>query len=99
MNHYNTMTHGRIISAAEVEQVVIDALRASSDKSAPVSRETDVLQVVDSLGLMMSVANIQTALNIKLEPREVIGVLQSRSVADLGLVLITALKSRGELSA
>jgi acyl carrier protein len=92
------MTQGTGISAAAVEQVVIEALRAAaSDKSIPVSRDTDVLYIVDSLGLMMSVANIQTALNIKLEPREVIGVFQSRSVADLASVLITAMKARNAL--
>ncbi len=96
MNSHNTMTHGAEVSSTAVEHVVIDALCAASpDKSVPITRETDVLQVVDSLGLMMGLANIQTALNIKLEPREIIGVLQSRSIADLASVLVTALKARG----
>jgi len=81
------------MSAAAVEQVVIDALlAASSDTPAQVSRETEVLQLVDSLGLMMSLANIQTSLNIKLEPKQIIGLLRARSIADLALVLTAALR-------
>jgi acyl carrier protein len=82
-------------SAAAVEQAVIDAIRAASpDSSVPISRDTEVLQVVDSLGLMVSLAKIQAALQIKLEPTEVIGVLRSRSVADITQVLITAMGTR-----
>lgn len=87
--------YGMPVSAAAIEQVVIQALRAaSSDKSAQVSATTEVLQVVDSLGLMMGLANIQAALNIKLEPREIIEVLQARSVADIALALAKALSAR-----
>jgi hypothetical protein len=82
--------------ATAVERVVIDVmLAASADKSVPVSRDTEVLQVVDSLGLMMGLAKLQTALNIRLAPRETIAALQARSIADLALVLITAMGARG----
>lgn len=92
-------TLGIPIATAAVEQMVIDAmLAASSDKSFPVSRDTEVLQVVDSLGLMMSLAKIQTALHITLEPRELIGVLQARSVADVALVLTKAVGARNRQS-
>jgi hypothetical protein len=43
---------------------------------------------------MMGLANIQAALNIKLEPREIIEVLQARSVADIALALAKALGAR-----
>jgi acyl carrier protein len=86
---------GMPVSPAAIEQLVIQALRAaSSDKSVQVSATTEVLQVVDSLGLMMGLANIQAALNIKLEPREIIEVLQARSVADIALALAKALGAR-----
>lgn len=89
-------TPGTPMPAAAVEQVVIDAMLAASvDKSLPVSRDTEVLRVVDSLGLMMGLAKIQTALNIKLAPRETIAALQARSIGDLALVLITAMGARG----
>lgn len=75
--------------------MVIDAmLAASPDKPARVSRDTEVLQVVDSLGLMLSLANIQAVLNITLEPKEIIGALQARSIADLALVLSPVLEAR-----
>jgi acyl carrier protein len=83
------------MSSAAVEQVVIDAvLVASPDKSVRVSRDTDVLQVVDSLGLMMSLVDIQAALNFRLEPKELIAALQAHSVADLALVITMALGAR-----
>jgi acyl carrier protein len=91
--------HGMPVSAAAIEQVVIHALRAAStDKSAQVSGSTEVLQVVDSLGLMMGLANIQAALNLKLEPRETIEVLQARSVADVAVALEKALGLRSRQS-
>lgn len=83
------------MSSAAVEQMVIDAmLAASPDKSVRLSRDTDVLHVVDSLGLMMSLVDIQTALNIRLEPKELIGALQAQSIADLALVLTMAMGDR-----
>jgi acyl carrier protein len=88
-------TPGMTMSAAAIEQVIIEALlAASSDRSVPVSRDTDVLQVVDSLGLMMSLADIQTKLNIRLEPQELIDALQARSIADVAVALTTALAAR-----
>jgi acyl carrier protein len=84
-----------LMSAKAVDQVVIEAMFAAShDKSVNVTRETELLEVVDSLGLMMGLTNIQAALNIRLEPRELIGALQARSIADLSLVLSTALAAR-----
>ena len=86
-------TSGMPVTAAAVEQVIMDAMLAVSPGKS-VSRDIDLLQVVDSLGLMMSLAKIQATLNIRLEPRELIGALQSRSIADLALVLAMALKGR-----
>ncbi len=95
MTSGTTPTPRMPMSAAALEQVVIDAmLAASPDKSIPVSRDTEVLQVLDSLGLMMSLVDIQTALNIRLEPKELIGALQARSIADLALELTMALGAR-----
>jgi acyl carrier protein len=88
-------TPGMTMSAAGIEQVVVEALSAaSSDRSVPLSRDTEVLQVVDSLGLMMSLADIQTKLNIRLEPQELIDALQARSIADLAVGLTTVLAAR-----
>jgi acyl carrier protein len=88
-------TPGMTMSAAAIEQVIIEALlAASSDRSVPVSRDTDVLQVVDSLGLMMGLADIQTKLNIRLEPQELIAAFQARSIADVAVALTTVLAAR-----
>lgn len=82
-------------SAASVEQVVIEAMcAASADKTVPVCADTEVLQIVDSLGLMMSLAKIQAALNFRLEPKEIIGVLQARSIRDVTLALTRAVEAR-----
>lgn len=79
----------------DVEQVVIDTMRASlSGTSAGVSRDTEVLRLVDSLGLIMVLGKIQAALNITLQPKEVIQVLSARSIADVALALSAALSAR-----
>lgn len=83
------------VSAASVEQVVFEAMcAASADKAVRVCADTEVLQIVDSLGLMMSLANIQAALNVRLEPKEIIGVLQARSIRDVTLALTRAMETR-----
>jgi acyl carrier protein len=90
-----TATPAMPMSAAKVEQMIIDAfLAASPGNQVPLSRDTGVLDIVDSLGLMMGLANLQTALKIVLEPKEIIGALQARSVADLASVLMTAMEAR-----
>jgi acyl carrier protein len=89
-------TPGVLPSAAAIEQVVLDAMvAASADKAVPLSAETDVLEIVDSLGLMMALANIQKALNISLNPKEIIAALQARSISELALVLEAAVRARG----
>lgn len=88
-------TPGPPMSPAVIEELVIETMRAaSSSQSVPVFRDTEVLQVVDSLGLMMSLANIQSALKIKLEPTEVIAVLQAHSIGDVALALTKAVETR-----
>jgi len=87
---------GRAVPAiAPVEDVVIEALRAAlPDVSVGVSRDSEVLRLVDSLGLVTVLGNVQAALTITLKPKEVIQVLRARSVADVALVLTTALSAR-----
>jgi hypothetical protein len=88
------------ISAERIEQMIFDSfLAASPGNQIPLSRDTAVLDVVDSLGLMMSLANLQTALKIVLEPKQIIAALQARSVADLTSVLIAAMSARYTLPA
>jgi hypothetical protein len=78
-----------------IERVVIDTLAAaSSNTTAQPTRETEVLQLVGSLGLIVAVANIQAALSISLQRREMMQVFQCRYIADLALVLEGALSAR-----
>lgn len=77
-----------------LERIVIDALSAVSVDAATATRDTELLQLVDSLGLVMALANVQEALGVALEPDEIIDVFQCRSIADVATVLQTALKTR-----
>jgi acyl carrier protein len=100
MTSESTATQGMPVSPAGIEQIIIDVLFAASPgKSIPVSRDTQVLDIVDSLGLMMSLATVQATLKITLEPKEIIAALQARSVADLASVLMAAMGVRCALPA
>lgn len=77
-----------------LERIVIDALSAVSVDAATATRDTELLQLVDSLGLVMALANVQEALGVALEPDEIIDVFQCRSITDVATVLQTALKTR-----
>lgn len=77
-----------------LERIIIDALSAVSVEAATATRESEVLQLVDSLGLVMALANVQEALDVSLEPDEIIQVFQCRSIADVALVLQAVLSAR-----
>lgn len=77
-----------------LERIVVDALSAVSADAATATRETEVLQLVDSLGLVMALSNVQEALDVALDPDEIIEVFQCRSIADVAVVLQAALSSR-----
>jgi len=77
-----------------LERIVIDALSAVSADAASATRDSEVQQLVDSLGLVIALANIQDALDVALEPDEIVGVLGCRTIADVALVLQAALTAR-----
>lgn len=77
-----------------LERIVIDALSTVSADAATASRDTELLQLVDSLGLVMALASVQEALDVALEPDEIIDVFQCRTIAEVATVLQTALKTR-----
>lgn len=87
MNALPTETHA-------LERRVIDAFSAVTQHAAGATRETEILALVDSLGLVMALANLQHALDVALEPDEIIAVFQCRSVADVANVLQAALSAR-----
>ncbi len=74
-----------------IEQIVIEAITAASSAGAILTRDTEVFQVVDSLGLVTALANIQAALHLLLEPEQLIGIYACRSIGDLVLTLESAL--------
>jgi acyl carrier protein len=77
-----------------LERIIIDALAAVSVEAATATRESEVLQLVDSMGLVMALANVQEALDVSLEPDEIIQVFQCRSIADVAVVLQAVLSAR-----
>ncbi len=73
---------------AGLEQAVIDALRAASpDKSMPVTRDSAVLDLVDSLGLIVALGDLQAALDLELSPKQLIELFHARSIADFATTL------------
>lgn len=74
-----------------IEQIVIEAIAAASNVGVILTRDTEVFQVVDSLGLATALANIQAALQLLLEPEQLIGIYAGRSISDLVLALEGAL--------
>ncbi len=77
-----------------LERIIIDALSAVSVDAATATGESELSQLVDSMGLVMALANVQEALDVSLEPDEIINVFQCRSIADVALLLQAALLAR-----
>jgi hypothetical protein len=82
-----------------IEKTVIEAIRAASATGAKPTRDTEVFQLVDSLGLVTALANIQAALQLSLEPEQLIAVFACRSIGDLTITLESALSAQLQSSA
>jgi acyl carrier protein len=80
-----------------IEQIIIEAITAASTAGAILTLDTEVFQVVDSLGLVTALANIQAALQVSLGPEQLIEIYACRSIGDLVLTLTGAV-SEDQLS-
>lgn len=77
-----------------LERILIDALSAVGADTVATTRDSDISHLVDSLGLVMALANLQDALGFTLEPDEIIDVFQCRAIADVVEVLRAAQATR-----
>lgn len=69
-----------------IERVVIHAFAAAAPDQ-PVTRDSEILQLVDSIGVLMVVSAIQTKLEMRLQPLEIIRLFQCHAVGDVIEVL------------
>ena len=80
-------------SLEAIERVVIDTFSAASGHP-PASRDTAVLDLIDSVGLIIALADVQATLDVELESDEIIEVFQCRSLGDVAAALHAALAGR-----
>jgi hypothetical protein len=76
-----------------IEEIVIEALTPAS-RVGSVTRDTEILHLVDSLGLVTALASIQAALHLSLEPEQLIDIFACRSISDLAITLEGALSNQ-----
>jgi acyl carrier protein len=82
-----TMTERR----PSIERAVIAAMTAwRIDPQIDVTTSTEVLTVLDSMGMLSAVLEFQEALQLHLEPEEVVGIFKCRSVGDIVAALESA---------
>ncbi len=77
-----------------IERIIIDTFSSAHADRSAITRETEVQDLLDSIGLVIALADAQAALEIELEPDEVIEVLQSRTLADIAAVFDAASRTR-----
>ena len=81
--------------ADSVSIAVISAISAASpDRSAEITSVTEVLGIVDSLGLLTALMDIQHQLQVVLDAEDVIEVFGSRTIAEIVAVLRGALSRK-----
>ena len=81
--------------AESVSTAVISAISAASpDRSVEVTPVTEVLGIVDSLGLLTALMDIQHELQLALDAEDVIEVFGSRTIAEIVAVLRSAMSRK-----
>lgn len=70
-----------------IKRIVIDTFSATCPDPSAVTVDTEVLQLVDSIGLVIALAEVQDALAIELEPHEIIEVFHCRTLGDVASAL------------
>jgi acyl carrier protein len=77
-------------SREATERVVIGAIRAAvASLPGELTGATEVLGVVDSLGLMTALAEVQESLEVVLEPQHLISIFECRTIAEIAAFLQT----------
>ncbi|KGU53539.1 hypothetical protein NY99_16265 [Xanthomonas phaseoli pv. phaseoli] len=69
-----------------IEALIIDILTRTFDPPAPVAKSTALLDLVNSIGMVIAMAEIQDALQLTLEPCSLIEAFQCATVADLAAI-------------
>lgn len=77
-----------------IERVVIDTFSATCPERSAVTGDTEVLQLVDSIGLVIALAEVQDALGIELDPHEIIEVFYCRTLRDVAIALHASRSAR-----
>jgi acyl carrier protein len=77
-----------------IKRLVIDIFSASCADLSVVTDDTEVMQLVDSVGLIIALADVQNSLDIELYPHEIIEVFQGRTLGDVAVVLLSACLTR-----
>ena len=71
-----------------IERVVIATVAARCvDRPIDVSVETEVLSVLDSMGMMSALVEFQDALQLELEPEAIIRIFKCRRIGEIVEVL------------
>ncbi|WP_368313881.1 acyl carrier protein [Luteibacter sp. CQ10] len=69
-----------------IEALIARILSDTFDPPEPVTADTALLDLLDSIGMVIAMAEIQDALQVRLEPPAVIEAFQCATVADLAAV-------------
>lgn len=79
-----------------VECTVLAAMNKNSIyKSIEVTRGTELLRLVDSLGLMITLTDIQESLGIDLDPQQYLQLFNCRLIGDVVAVLENVVSASG----
>lgn len=76
-----------------IEALIIDILTRTFDPPDPVTKSTALLDLMNSIGMVIAMAEIQDALQVRLEQCSFIEAFQCATVADLAAIFETSVHS------
>lgn len=82
-----------------IELAIIGAFSSTCPNPEAVTVDTDLESLVDSVGLVIALAEAQSALDIELAPDEIIQVIQCRTLGEVARVFRSALQTAYSASA
>ena len=78
--------HGVPGHTESIEALIIRILGGTFDPPDPVTKNTALLDLMDSIGMVIAMAEIQDTLQVSLEPCSLIEAFQCATVADLAAI-------------
>jgi acyl carrier protein len=77
-------------------EVVLEAIRdARTGEDISANSQSELSELVDSLGLLITISKVKSVLQIEVQPDELLTLVESRAISDLASAFSELLHKRG----